>query len=278
MGPRVHRLRFRGSASLSGRTRGICIERIERECDGGEVAACKKLLRVEVETEKVDAAFDEVTRDFQRHARLPGFRAGKAPRHLVIKAYDPQIQDEVRRKVLSESFREALREQKLDLVGRPEVEETQFGRGKPLQFTATFEIAPEFELPDYRGLPVRREVRIVTPEDVERAVGDSVLGATGDVRGRDASGAERGFRGDQLYGDVRRQADHGDRADREGATEEAGDLPVRGGGSVHSGFHGTAGGGAVGGEKRTVTAVYPRTSCRRSWPGLPEFTRSKCCR
>jgi trigger factor len=135
------------------------------------LAPCKKLLRVEVETSKVDAAFEEVTRDFQRHARLPGFRAGKAPRHLVIKAYDPQIQDEVRRKLLSESFREALREQKLDLVGRPEVEETQFGRGKPLQFTATFEIAPEFELPDYRGLPVRREVRIVTPEDVERAVG-----------------------------------------------------------------------------------------------------------
>jgi trigger factor len=135
------------------------------------LAPCKKLLRVEVETDKVDAAFEEVTRDFQRHARLPGFRAGKAPRHLVIKAYDPQIQDEVRRKLLSESFREALREQKLDLVGRPEVEETQFGRGKPLQFTATFEIAPEFELPDYRGLPVRREVRIVTPEDVERAVG-----------------------------------------------------------------------------------------------------------
>ena len=135
------------------------------------LAPCKKLLRVEVETDKVDAAFEEVTRDFQRHARLPGFRAGKAPRHLVIKAYNPQIQDEVRRKLLSESFREALREQKLDLVGRPEVEETQFGRGQPLQFTATFEIAPEFELPDYRGLPVRREVRIVTPEDVERAVG-----------------------------------------------------------------------------------------------------------
>jgi trigger factor len=135
------------------------------------LAPCKKLLRVEVETDKVDAAFEEITRDFQRQARLPGFRVGKAPRHLVMKAYSPQIQDEVRRKLMSESFREALREQKLDIVGRPEVEETQFGRGQPLQFTATFETAPEFELPDYKGLPVRREVRIVTPEDVERAVG-----------------------------------------------------------------------------------------------------------
>ena len=135
------------------------------------LAPCKKLVRVEVESEKVDAAFEEVTREFQKLARLPGFRSGKAPRHLVMKAYAPRIEAEVRRKLLSDSFRDALREQKLDLVGRPEVEETQFGRGKPLQFTATFETAPEFELPEYRGLPVRREVRLVTPEDIERAVG-----------------------------------------------------------------------------------------------------------
>jgi trigger factor len=134
------------------------------------LAPCKKLMRVEVETEKVDATFDEVTREIQKIARLPGFRAGKAPRHLVMKAYTAQIQNEVRRKLLTDSFRDALREQKLELVGRPEVEETQFGRGQALQFTATFETAPEFELPDYRGLPIRREVRIVTPEDVERAV------------------------------------------------------------------------------------------------------------
>jgi trigger factor len=135
------------------------------------LAPCKKLVRVEVETDKVDAAFDEVTREFQKHARLPGFRAGKAPRHLVIKAYTSRIDEEVLHKLLSESFREALREQQLNIVGRPEVEQTQFGRGQPLQFTATFETAPDFELPEYQGLPVRREVRIVTPEDIERAIG-----------------------------------------------------------------------------------------------------------
>jgi trigger factor len=134
------------------------------------LAPCKKLLRVEVETEKVDAAFDSVTREFQKHARLPGFRAGKAPRHLVLKAFAAEIDEEVLHKLMSESFRDALREQKLNIVGRPEVERTQFGRGQPLQFTATFETAPDFELPEYKGLPVRREARIVTPEDVERAL------------------------------------------------------------------------------------------------------------
>jgi trigger factor len=124
-----------------------------------------------VETEKVDAAFEEVTREFQKHARSAGFPGRESAAASGHEGFTPQIDDEVRRKLLSESFREALREQQLTLVGRPEVEETQFGRGQPLQFTATFETAPEFELPDYKGLPVRREVRIVTPEDVERAVG-----------------------------------------------------------------------------------------------------------
>jgi trigger factor len=50
------------------------------------------------------------------------------------------------------------------------LEETQFGRGQPLQFVATVETAPEFELPEYKGLPVRRQVGIVTDADVERAL------------------------------------------------------------------------------------------------------------
>jgi trigger factor len=134
------------------------------------LAPCKKLLRVEVETEAVEKAYDATSHDFQKHARLPGFRAGKAPRHLITKAFAGQIDDEVRRKLLSESFRDAVREQKLHVLGQPDVEVVQFARGQALQFTATLETAPDFELPDYRGLPVRREARVVTPEDVERAI------------------------------------------------------------------------------------------------------------
>ena len=64
---------------------------------------CKKLLRVEVEPQKVDETFDEVAKDFQKHARLPGFRPGKAPKDMVLKKYDADIQDEVKRKLISNS-------------------------------------------------------------------------------------------------------------------------------------------------------------------------------
>jgi trigger factor len=133
------------------------------------LAACKKLMRVEVEVSAVDAAFEDITRQFMKLARLPGFRPGKAPRHLVAKAFTSQIDDEVRRKLISESYGKAIEEQKLHVVGRPDVEEIQFARGQPLQFAATLETAPEFELPEYKGLLVRREVRVVTEEDIVRA-------------------------------------------------------------------------------------------------------------
>ena len=134
------------------------------------LAPCKKLMRVEVEAQKVDETFESVTKEFRREARLPGFRPGKAPREMVVRMYEKEIQEETKRKLISEAYRKAVDEQKLDVLGHPDIEEIQFSRGQPLQFAATIETAPEFELPEYKGLPVRRELRSVSEGDVERAL------------------------------------------------------------------------------------------------------------
>ncbi|HEY3857628.1 MAG TPA: trigger factor [Verrucomicrobiae bacterium] len=131
---------------------------------------CKKLVRVEVEPEKVEETFKEVTSGFQREARLPGFRPGKAPKEMVAKRFDSDIQDEVKRTLISSSFRTAMTEQKLSIVGQPEIEEIQFTRGQPLQFAANIETSPEFELPEYKGIVASREIATVTSNDVERAL------------------------------------------------------------------------------------------------------------
>jgi len=128
-------------------------------------------MRFEIDAQAVDSAFATVTAQFQREVRLPGFRRGKAPRDMVLKTFTKQIDDEVKRKLISENYRKALNEQKLRVVGSPDVEEIQFGRGQPLQFAVTIETAPEFDLPDYKGLPVKRETASVTEEDIERAIG-----------------------------------------------------------------------------------------------------------
>ena len=134
------------------------------------LAPCKKLLRVEVEAKAVDEAFDSTAKEFQKQASLPGFRPGKAPRAMVLKKYESDIKDEVKRKLIGDAYRRAVDEKKITVVGHPDIEEIQFGPGQALQFAATIETAPEFPLPDYKGLPVKREVKSVTEADVERAL------------------------------------------------------------------------------------------------------------
>ena len=134
------------------------------------LAPCKKLLRVEVDAKAVDEIFDAITKDYQKQAALPGFRPGKAPREMVAKKYEADIKDEAKRKLIGENYRKALDEKKISVIGNPDIEEIQFGRGQVLQFAATIETAPEFQLPEYKGLPVRRETKSVTDEDVDRAL------------------------------------------------------------------------------------------------------------
>ena len=127
-------------------------------------------MRVEIEAAKVDEVFGEITREFQREARLPGFRPGKAPKDMVAKRYETEIKDEAKRKLLSDAYRKAIADEKLDVVGAPDIEEIEFAPGQKFQFAATLEIAPQFELPEYKGLPARREIGSVTPEDIEHAL------------------------------------------------------------------------------------------------------------
>ncbi|HEX3856848.1 MAG TPA: trigger factor [Verrucomicrobiae bacterium] len=134
------------------------------------LAPCRKLLRVELDAKSVDETFDAITKDYQKQASLPGFRPGKAPRDMVIKKYEAEIQSDAKRKLIGESYRKALEEKKISVISQPDIEEIQFGRGQNLQFAATIETAPEFQLPEYKGLPVKREIKSVTDEDVERAL------------------------------------------------------------------------------------------------------------
>ena len=131
---------------------------------------CKKLLRVEVPVEKVNAAFDELTGTFQKQAQLPGFRPGKAPKHLIVKSYEGRIHEEARKKLFEDSYRQAAADQKLRVIVTIDVEEQSFGRGVPFGYTVTLEHAPEFDLPNYQGLAAKRETTLASDADVDRAV------------------------------------------------------------------------------------------------------------
>ena len=145
------------------------------------LAPCKKLVRFEVDAQAVDEAYASVTKDFVKQAKMSGFRPGKAPEAMVIRQYAKDIDEEVKRKLTGDAYRKGIKEQNLNVVGYPDIEEIQFGRGQTLQFAATVEINPEFELPDYRAIPAKREPAVVTDEDVAKAI-DALRGQAADFK------------------------------------------------------------------------------------------------
>lgn len=216
---------------------------------------CKKLLRVEVPPDQVDAAFDEVIGRYQRLAQLPGFRPGKAPKHLIVKNFETKINEEARHKLFEKSYKEAAQQQKLRIVATIGVEEQSFGRGQPFGYTATLEHAPEFEMPNYKGLSARREVGVAGDAEIDRAL--NIL------------------REQQVkYNDVQRPVQTGDVAvvnytgtcegrpltefnpTAKGLTEKQGMWMLVQEGSFIPGFTEQLVGGAVG-ERRTVKVTFP---------------------
>jgi trigger factor len=131
---------------------------------------CKKLLRFDVDAQEVDATFEATVKEFQKEVTFPGFRPGKAPREVVLRKHEKEVLEETKRKLKVESFKKGVLEQKISVIGHPDLEEIQFARGQNFQFAATVETAPDFELPEYRGLPAKREMAIVTEADMERAL------------------------------------------------------------------------------------------------------------
>lgn len=149
---------------------GFGIERYNVNITIEELGPCRKLLRFELDEKAVEKAFEAVTKQFIREVSMPGFRKGKAPKEMVLKQHEADIEKEVKRTLVGEAYKQGVKEKKLSVLGYPEIEEVQFERGQPFHFMATIETSPDFEMPEYRGIPVKREIAKVSDQDVEKAI------------------------------------------------------------------------------------------------------------
>jgi trigger factor len=128
------------------------------------------LLKVDVDAQAVKEAFESVTTDLQRSVKLPGFRPGKVPKDIITKNFSKDLEAEVRRRIINDAYKKAIADQKLHPVSSPNVKEGNLHREQNFTFDITIETAPDFELPEYKGLPVKKEIRTVTDADMERAL------------------------------------------------------------------------------------------------------------
>ena len=132
------------------------------------VADCKRSVEVEIPLEEVERAKERVTSSLRQRVRLPGFRPGKAPVSMIQSRFEGDIRNEVLEMLLPQAFRSRVEKEELKVVGTPDISELTFEPGKPIRFKADFEIAPEFDIADFHGLPVKYEEPTTSDDEITK--------------------------------------------------------------------------------------------------------------
>src|SRR5213592_935324 len=140
--------------------------KVEVEKQAGSVST----LQIEVPSEEVSKEWDAIANSFARFAKIPGYRPGKAPRAVIEKRFRKEIQDELTKKLVSKSYHEAIEQEQLRVASLANIEDVHLGEDKSMRFRATVVTAPEFELPEYKNIPVQLPETKVSETEIDAAL------------------------------------------------------------------------------------------------------------
>ena len=132
--------------------------------------SCEREVQIDVPIEDVNRETNSVTSGYQRVAKIAGFRPGKAPARIVRNRYWKDIRSEVLQNILPRYFFKALKKKNYKSVGDPKFENLIFEENQPITCKAKFEIFPEFNVGQYKGLEAKETLASVTNKEIDQAL------------------------------------------------------------------------------------------------------------
>ena len=137
-----------------------------------EAGPCKKKVFIEIPQESIKNLTDEEYKNLRKEALVPGFRKGRAPRRLLEKRFGKETSEQVKLKLLIDASESAVKDNKLQTIGEPDVdfENIELPAEGPLKFDFEVEVRPEFDLPQFEGIPVTRTKLQVSDEQIDREI------------------------------------------------------------------------------------------------------------
>lgn len=128
-------------------------------------------LKVEADTADIEPIHRHALGHFRKNVKVPGFRAGKAPEHLIEKHVNQQaLLDEFMEHALNELYRRAVENENLRPISTPDVQLKKFVPYTQLEFEARTDILGPVKLPNYKAIKLAKKKAVVTPKDVAEVV------------------------------------------------------------------------------------------------------------
>ena len=131
------------------------------------ISTVKKVLHIEIPEKVVASELDKAYKDLKKNAKVKGFRPGKTPRSVLENLYKKDVNADVSSKLIQETLIDALKETKLNIIGRPELEPPVVDGKGPYKFDATVEIEPEIEDIDFKGFILKRNIYKISDEEMD---------------------------------------------------------------------------------------------------------------
>jgi len=135
-----------------------------------EISQVKRRLNVEIEAEEVTKKLDQAYKQASKRVKIKGFRPGKAPRKILEQYFGKEIMDDLKNDLIKESFSKVIEETKLLPLGGPSIEDEAIRPGKNFKYTIIMEVKPDFELKNYRGISVDKEILNISEDYVDKSL------------------------------------------------------------------------------------------------------------
>ena len=132
-----------------------------------------KKVSIEIPQERIQQKLAEQFKELRSQAAIPGFRVGHAPQKLIEKRFSADVKEQVRRSLVSESYEQAMEKNQLQPLGEPEFENAEkldLPESGSLNYTFMVEIQPKIDLPNLKGLKVKKPKIEVKEENVDQAM------------------------------------------------------------------------------------------------------------
>lgn len=148
----------------------------------------QKTIEFHISKELITKELNKIYLEISKRVSLPGFRTGNAPIELIKKKYKKEARDETTRNLLADSFKKAVTESNIKILGDPEVADLEFDEEKGMSYKVSVNIRPQIKLRGYKGLNLKRTKNEITESDIDsqmtnlRGMNAKFLTKTGNAR------------------------------------------------------------------------------------------------
>jgi trigger factor len=154
-------------------------------------SACERHVTVTISRDDIERYLDDAFGEMMPTANVPGFRIGRAPRKVVENRFRDEVIEQVKSALLLDSLEQISQEERFTAISEPDfdLEAVEVPKEGPMTFEFTIEVRPEFDLPKWKGLTLKRPVRDFTDADVDQQL-EQMLSRYGQLVPHDGPAAE----------------------------------------------------------------------------------------